>query len=267
VAVNGLTTGVVAIGAGDENSVALKADGSVWAWGRNDRGQLGNGTNTDSDVPVLVSGLSSGVTAIADGRDFSLALKSDGSVWGWGNNFNSQLGNGTEETQESTPTRVKGLGARVTAIAVGDVHSMALTSEARVWAWGSNRSGQLGDGSSRDSRMPVQVSILSGVKAIAAGRSDDSLALMSDGSVWAWGWGAAGQLGNGTTTDRSVPIAVSSLARDVTAIAAGDFDNLALKSDGSVWAWGSNNHGELGDGVTQPEGGSNTPVAVIGLTS
>jgi alpha-tubulin suppressor-like RCC1 family protein len=265
VAVNGLGAGVVAIAAGDQNSLALKSDGSVWAWGRNDRGQLGNGTSNDSEVPVPVSGLASGVIQIADGGDFSLALRTDGSVWGWGNNFSGQLGNATPETL-NTPTPVKGLAAGVKAISVGEGHSLALLANGSVLAWGKNTSGELGNGTTKDTPVPTLVSGLgSGVIAVAVGRDDFSLALKSDGSVWAWGWGAAGQLGDGSSADRHVPTPVTGLRNGVTAIAGGGGGGLALKSDGSVWAWGTNNHGELGNGITQPEGGSYVPVEVVGL--
>jgi alpha-tubulin suppressor-like RCC1 family protein len=135
-----------------------------------------------------------------------------------------------------------------------------------VLAWGKNTSGQLGNGTIRDTSVPTPVSGLgSGVIAVAVGRGDFSLALKSDGSVWAWGWGAAGQLGDGSSDDRHVPTPVTGLWNGVTAIAGGGFGGIALKSDGSVWAWGTNNHGELGNGITQPEGGSYVPVQVVGL--
>jgi alpha-tubulin suppressor-like RCC1 family protein len=265
VAVTGLGAGVVAIAAGEENSLALKSDGSVWAWGRNDRGQLGNGTSNDSEVPAPVSGLASGVIQIADGGDFSLAMKADGSVWGWGNNFSGQLGHAAPQTF-NTPTPVNGLAAGVKAIAVGEGNSLALLANGSVLAWGKNTSGELGNGTTKDTPVPTLVSgFSSGVIAVAVGRSDFSLALKSDGSVWAWGWGAAGQLGNGSSDDRHVPTPVTGLRRGVIAIAGGGGGGLALKSDGSVWAWGTNNHGELGNGITQPEGGSNVPVEVVRL--
>ena len=265
VAVAGLSAGVVAIAAGDQNSLALKSDGSVWAWGRNDRGQLGDGTANDSEVPVPVSGMTSGVKGIADGADFSLAMKNDGSVWGWGNNFSGQLGNAISETF-NTPTLVKGLRTDVKAIAAGEGHSLALLTNGSVLAWGKNTSGELGNGTTQDTPVPTSVNGLdSAVVAVAVGRDDFSLALKSDGSVWAWGWGAAGQLGDGSANDRHVPTPVTGLGSGVIAIAGGGGGGLALTSDGSVWAWGTNNHGELGNRTTQPEGGSDIPVEVVGL--
>jgi hypothetical protein len=146
----------------------LKNDGTVWAWGYNGDGELGNGTNTDSNVPVPVSGLS-GITAIAGGGYHSLALKNDWTVWAWGYNEYGQLGNGTN-TDSNVPVPVSGLSG-ITAIAGGEYHSLALKNDWTVWTWGWNGYGQLGNGTNTDSNVPVQVSGLTGIMAIAGGGS------------------------------------------------------------------------------------------------
>jgi len=256
-----------AVAGGEQHTLALKDDGTVWAWGANWDGQLGNGATTDSSRPVQVSGLT-GVTAIATGKWHSLALKSDGTVWAWGANWNGQLGATTSATCgafmdpcSTTPVQVSGLTG-VTAIAAGGGHSLALKSDGTLWAWGANWVGQLGNGTFNSGSTPVQVSTGSAtVTAIAAGY-DHSLALFSNGTVWAWGDNWNGQLGNGTTTNSFTPVQVSKLF-GVTAIAAGDSHNLALLSDGTVWAWGANWDGQLGDGMTTQR---STPVQVSGLT-
>jgi hypothetical protein len=148
------------------HSLALKDDGTVWAWGYNGYGQLGNGTNTDSNVPVQVSGLT-GITAIAWGGSHSLALKNDGTVWAWGYNGYGQLGNGTN-TDSNLPVQVSSLTG-ITVIAGGSRHSLALKNDGTVWAWGYNGYGQLGNGTNTDSNVPVQVSGLTGITAIAGG--------------------------------------------------------------------------------------------------
>lgn len=182
------------IAAGGYHSLAVCNDGTVNAWGRNANGQLGNGNNTNSNVPVEVSYLHRDIAA-AGGRDHSLALRNDGTVWSWGYNSTGQLGNGT------------------------------LIS----------------------SNIPVQVTGLTGVIAVAARRGWHSLALKSNGTVWAWGGGGQGQLGNGTNTDSPVPVQVNSLT-GIVAIDGGYFHCLALKNDGTVWSWGNNQFGQLGNG-------------------
>ncbi|MEO5368135.1 MAG: Ig-like domain-containing protein, partial [Magnetococcus sp. WYHC-3] len=254
-------SGVTKIAGGNLHTVALKSDGTVRAWGYNGYGQLGDGTTTTRLTPVQVSGLT-GVVAVDAGSTHTVALKSNGTVWTWGANTSGQLGDGTT-INRPTPVQVSGLTG-VTAIAAGNIRTFALKSDGTVWAWGYNYSGDIGDGGAPGNRLtPVQVSGLTGVTAIAAG-SYHSLALKSDGSVWAWSLNNCGQLGDGTTTQRTTPVQVSGLTNGVTAIAAGLYHSLALKSDGSVRAWGYNGYGQLGDGTTINR---LTSVQVSGLTS
>jgi alpha-tubulin suppressor-like RCC1 family protein/pimeloyl-ACP methyl ester carboxylesterase len=262
VKVSGLT-GVTAIaGALDGGSgYALRSDGTVWAWGPNQNGELGDGTTTQSAVPVKVSGLT-GVTAIAGSGGTGYALRSDGTVWEWGSIFDTP-DDPTISHFSLVPVKVSGLTG-VTAIA----GSYALRSDGTVWAWGGNRDwadnlyGSLGDGTtSNGSTVPVRVSGLIGVTASAAGLGS-GYALRSDGTVWAWGPNFFGELGNGTTTQSTVPVKVSGLT-GVTAIAGGHVGAYALRSDGTVWAWGDNHYGALGNGTTTQ---STVPVKVSGLT-
>jgi alpha-tubulin suppressor-like RCC1 family protein len=254
---------VTAIAAGGFHSCAVTSGGAVKCWGDNNFGELGNGTTTDSSVPVDVSGLSSGVTAITAGFDHSCALTSGGAVKCWGLNFSGELGNGTT-TNSSVPVDVSGLSSGVTAIAVGGFHSCALTSGGAVKCWGENQNGQLGNGTTTDSSVPVDVSGLSsGVVAIAGGIFH-SCAVTSGGAVKCWGRNINGGLGNGTTTDSSVPVDVSGLSSGVTAITAGFDHSCAVTSGGAAKCWGDNAGGELGNGTTT---NSTVPVDVSGLTS
>jgi alpha-tubulin suppressor-like RCC1 family protein len=260
--VSGLS-GITAVAAGNEHSLVLKSDRTVWAWGSNNFGQLGDNSTTDRPAPVQVSGLTS-VTAIAAGVNFSLALKSDGTVWAWGYNGSGQLGNGTTNNS-STPVQVSGL-VSATAIAAGFDHCVVMTSVGVIWTWGNNSNGQLGNGGTINSSTPVAAGsgILAGPLAISAG-NQFSVALLSNylsSYLWAWGINSSGQLGNGTNTDSSTPVQVSG-STNMIAIAAGQNHSVSLKNDGTVWAWGSNNDGQLGDGTTTPH---STPVQVSGLT-
>jgi alpha-tubulin suppressor-like RCC1 family protein len=206
---------VVAIAAGDYHTCALTSAGAAKCWGANARGQLGDGTTHGRHAPVAVSGLASGVTAIAADRNHSCALTIAGAVKCWGLNAYGELGDGTT-TRRLTPVAVSGLAGSVTAISAGETHSCALTSAGAVECWGGNREGALGDGTRADRHTPVAVSGLgSGVKAITARGSfydgsprGYSCALTNTGRAKCWGWNLYGQLGDGTTTDRHKPVAV-----------------------------------------------------------
>ena len=254
--ISGLTD-VKAIAAGELHTVALKKDGTVWAWGKNYYGQFGDGTMTNSNTPVQINGLTD-VKAISAGAYNTVALKNDGTVWACGLNSSGQLGDGTM-TDSYIPVQVSDLTG-ITAISAGFVsHAVALKSDGTVWAWGSNSYGELGDGTTAGRNIPVQViGDLTDVTAISAGESH-TVALKNDGTVWDWGRNNYFQLGDGTDTNRNTPIQVIGLRADGKAITAGALHTVAIKNDGTVWAWGLNNYGQLGDGTTVD---SYTPIQV-----
>ncbi len=247
--VGGLGRGIVQAAAGGTFGLALSSDGTVWSWGSNGAGQLGDGTTTYRTTPVQVTGLS-GVIAVSAGIDHSLALRSDGTVWAWGANRYGQLGIGATSSAQLTPVQVSGLTG-ITKISAGGLFSLALRSDGTVWAWGYNASGELGNGTTADSDIPVQATGLFRVVSIAAG-ADSSLAIRTDvktgtSAVWAWGSNSAGQIGDGTLTDRIVPKRVNGIGTaGFVGVAVGDGFALALRSDGSVWAWGADGYGQLG---------------------
>ena len=245
------------IAARSNQTMAIKANGTVWAWGNNGNGQLGDGTTTNRAAPVQVSGLSD-VVSITSGVH-TMALKSNGTVWASGWNWFGQLGDGTT-TERHTPVQVSGL-TDVVSITAGHYHSFAIKSNGTVWAWGRNDFGQLGNGTTTNRSTPGQVSGLSNVIALAAG-TDHTVALKSDGTVWTWGLNDYGQLGDGTTTNRSVPTQVSGLT-NVSSISAGYSHSVAVKADGTVWTWGKNSDGQLGDNTLTNR---YAPVQVSGLS-
>lgn len=271
------------------HSLALSADGEVWAWGYNGSGQLGDGTTTTRATPARVVGLANAIAIAAGGGSAaagasyglgtSYALTNDGIVFAWGFDGQGQCGQGTTAASRPSPVQVKNL-QDVVAIAAGGAsvsgspwqvagHALALKENGEVWAWGRNNNGQLGDGSTTDRATPVKVLNISDVVAIAAGGSaidyanfgGHSLALRRDGTVWAWGLNNHGQLGDGTATNQTTPVQVVGLT-DVVAIAAGRFHSLARKKDGTIWAWGYNAYGQLGDGTTTDR---LTPTQVSGI--
>ncbi len=252
------TGNVTKIAVGYNHSCAIKEDGTLWTWGWNSQGQLGDGTTANKKTPVQVPDMTN-VIAVAAGYYHSVALKSDGTVWAWGGNVYGQLGNGTS-LNSLRPVQVADL-ENIVAIARGGNHTVALKSDGTVWAWGSNDYGQLGDGTTNNSLRPVQVEDLNNVTAIAAG-AYHTVAIKSDGTVWSWGGNSYGQLGNGLIKGSLIPVAAVNLT-GVSAITAGDNHTMALKSDGTVWSWGANAAGQLGDKTYDKK---NKPQKVNGLT-
>ncbi|WP_162055944.1 RCC1 domain-containing protein [Pontibacter pamirensis] len=257
-------TGVTAIAAGGWHSMAVGANGEVYTWGFGGSGQLGNGGTSNSNLPVQVSNLT-GVTAIAAGGYHSMAIGANGEVYAWGHGYQGQLGNGTGGSS-LLPVQVSNLTG-VTAIAAGAYHSMAIGANGEVYAWGYGYQGQLGNGTiTYSSLLPVQVSNLTGVKAIAAGMHH-SMAIGAGGEVYAWGYGGNGELGNGTYTLSSIPVQVkdpagTGLLTGVKAIAAGIYHSLAIGADNQAYAWGFGYWGQLGNGTNSR---SPLPVPVQGL--
>lgn len=230
------------LGTGDHRTFIFES-GSLWGWGRNEKGVLGGGTQIEQHSPVPVQGSLTNVKQIVSGQYHNAALKDDGTVWTWGNQKYGELGNGTVNEPNPIPVQVAGL-QDIVQIASGQNHLVALKQDGTVWTWGRGLNGILGNGSTSSSSVPVQVEGLTGIKTVTAG-SQHTLALGEDGRVWAWGINFEGQLGDGTNEERHVPVPVGDMTH-VTAIAAGHAFSLALRQDGTLWGWGSNSKGQLG---------------------
>jgi alpha-tubulin suppressor-like RCC1 family protein len=267
--VSGLA-GVTGIAAGEDHfGLALLSNGTVMAWGLNQFGELGLGSTVEEDVPVPLPGIGQAV-AVAAGCFDSYILLANGQVESVGRNQHGQLGDGaspSEQPLSATPVVVKGLQS-VVAIAPGCETVYALRADGTVWSWGAGEHGQLGDGAAplAAQTTPVQVKGLAGVLAIAGAR-EAGFALLSGGTVAAWGYNTTGELGDGTDEERKEPIIVPGIA-GARAIGAASQDGYAVLADGSLWGWGQNEHGELGDGTQErqkPPEHLPAPAGVIAL--
>ena len=247
------SSAVTDISMGWYHSCALKNDGRVYCWGLNDEGQLGNGSTTDSNIPIQVSSLDK-IQVISANWVHSCALKNDGSAYCWGPNTGGELGNGSN-TSSNIPVKVSNL-SEIQAISTGMNHSCALKNDGSVYCWGYNELGQLGNGSTTNSNIPIKVSNLNEIRAISTGEFH-SCALKNDGNIYCWGFNGFGQLGNGSNTDSNIPVKVSNLSK-IQAISAGFSYACALKNDGNVYCWG-----DWGGGSTT---GSTTPIKISSLS-
>ncbi len=227
---------------GASHFIALQPDGTVWAWGSNNNGQLGDGSTSASPVPVRVAQLPANIVAVSAGGNHSMALTSDGNVWTWGRNDFGELGDGTT-TARRTPVAVPGL-TNVAAIEMGSFHAAAIKRDGTVWTWGNNQFGQLGDGTTTDRHSPVQVAGISNASKVALGYYE-TFVIRADATVLASGYNNQGQLGDGTQVSRTVPVPIPGLR--ALSVAAGGFPSIspgvhwsaAIATDGTLWLWGN----------------------------
>ncbi len=229
-------TGVIQIAAGYQHVLALKSDGTVWAWGYNFFRELGDGTQTDRPTPFQIPGLA-GIAQVSASYYDSMALGSDGSVWAWGHNGFGELGDGTT-TNRPTPVKLAGLSG-VKQISAGYEHGLAVKFDGTVWAWGNNALGQLGVGTNTNHSSPVQVPGLTGVTQVAAGQTHSLAIAGPGGSVWAWGDDASSGLGDGATTEQKSPVNIG--LAGITQISAGLNRSAAASADGTLYLWGAQN--------------------------
>lgn len=274
---------IVSVTTASGTSLALREDGSLWSWGANAQGQLGIGSTVNQRTPVKVHGPNNvgylnQVTAICGNYESVFALKSNGTVFGWGWNGTGVLGDGTYFNSRTTPVQVTettdGFLDSIAAISSGSEHAAALQSNGEVWAWGWDYSGELGTGTGNTSFSAVHVLNSGGTAnftnaiAVACGYNF-SVVLRNDGTVWTFGNNEFGQLGDGTYLSSLLPVQVKDTAgnnplRHIAAIAAGEDHVLALDSAGRIFTWGSNKNGQLGDPFTGKK--SNRPMRLASLS-
>ena len=235
---------------GSYHSAAITKDGSLYMWGYNNYGQLGNGSTTNSYTPVKIM---ENVAAVSLGSYHSAAITKDGSLYMWGYNNYGQLGNGST-TNSYTPVKIM---ENVAAVSLGSYHSAAITKDGSLYMWGYNNYGQLGNGSSGNYEKSVSpIKIMENVAAVSLGRWR-SAAITKDGSLYMWGWNRFGELGNGTTNELTRPQRV---AANVQSVELGNYHTTAVSKDGGLYTWGYNNYGQLGNGTTN---NSYTPVKIM----
>ena len=259
----GLDAEVVQLAAGDTHTCALKKDGTLWCWGGNASGQLGDLSVAERHAPVQVTRMGNTVIAVSAGRSHTCALKKDGTVWCWGDNINGQLGM-TPSASVLTPSQVAGLSGTVVQISSGPNHTCVTKKDRTAWCWGDNATGQLGDQTLEARHTPVRVLLDSGVSRIGTG-AFHGCALDVKGSVWCWGQNAAGQLGNGTDAPSGAPVRVKFPQRtQLVSLGVGERFSCALTAVGAILCWGDNAFGQIGCGAPLKR---EIPTLVSGLSS
>ena len=228
-------------------TLGIKSNGTLWAWGYNFYGQLGDGTTTNRNVPVQIGSATHWVSVSA-GLEFSLAVSSDGKLWAWGRNNFGQLGDGTT-TNRNVPIQI-GNATNWVSLSAGTAHTLAIKSDGTLWAWGYNFYGQLGDGANINQTVPTQIGSATNWVSVSAG-AYHSLGITADSKLWAWGYNADGQLGDASTNNQAVPsqITVIGITINWVSISAGGYHSLGISDNGKLWAWGRNDYGQLGDGT------------------
>ena len=256
--------GVKIVAAGQNHTVALKNDGTLWAWGRNYNGQLGDGTGgvlplteaNNKSIPVQIG--ADYWIAVAAGDYHTVAIKNNGTLWAWGKNNSGQLGDntiGSTTNDKNSPVQESSKDTNWIAVSACGDYTAAIKNNGTLWAWGNNGYGQLGDNSTSSSSNPKQVVTDKKWSALSVGFGH-IVAIDTDGNLWAWGWNGQGQLGCETSGDKSTPVKVvnsdpgKTQFGNVKTVFAGTHHTVAIKNDGTLWAWGSNQYGQLGDDGT-----------------
>jgi alpha-tubulin suppressor-like RCC1 family protein len=260
VSVVGSFTNWCNVSTGGGHSLAVRTNGTAWAWGCNNSGELGDNTFPNKSSPVSVAGGFTDWCGASAGDTHSLAVRTNGSAWSWGSNTSGNLGDNTTANR-SSPVSVVGSFNDWRSADAGVNFNLAVRTNGSAWAWGRNNCGQLGDNTTANKSSPV--SVVGGFSdwcSVSAGRYH-SLGIRVGGAVWAWGSNGSGRLGDGTTTSTSSPVSVVGAFADWCGVSAGGYHSLAVRTNGTAWAWGANTSGALGDNTTVAK---SSPVSVVG---
>ena len=251
------------VSAGDRFSAAIKTDGVMYTWGRNNRGQLGDGTATNRSSPVSIFGaVISNWTQLACGYEHTLGIAATGLLYSWGSGASGALGSGATASR-SSPVTVSNSGTNWISISAGTSFSGGIKSDGTLWTWGLNTSGQLGDNSTtaRSSPQTIAGAGSGGTNWKALSLGDTHVAaIKTDGTLWTWGNNSNGQLGDGSTTNRSSPQTTAGAGLNWVRTHSGWNATAGIKADGTLWTWGQNSSGELGSGSTADRSSPGTVV-------
>jgi YD repeat-containing protein len=247
------------VSAAYENIAAIKTDGTLWTWGQGTSGALGDGTIVAKSSPVTTAGGGTNWRQTSAGYDYTIAIKTDGTLWTWGYNGFGQLGTGTT-LDRSSPATTAGGGTTWSQIACGYYHCTSVKSDGTLWTWGYNQNGQLGDGTTLNRSSPITVAGGgTNWRQIAPGHYG-SAGIKTDGTLWTWGTNTAGNAGDGTTLNRSSPVTTAGGGTNWKQVARGRSGGAAIKTDGTLWLWGDNSLGTVGDGTTINK---SSPITVV----
>jgi alpha-tubulin suppressor-like RCC1 family protein len=233
----------------------------LWTWGSGASGQLGDNTATNRTTPATTfAGGANWKQVAAGGAVHIAAIKTDGTLWTWGNGGNGRLGDNNSVTNRSTPVTTFAGGANWKQVAGGGSHTAAIKTDGTLWTWGTNTTGQLGDNDTTQKLTPV-TTFVGGTnwKQVTCGQNFTA-AIKTDGTLWTWGNGTSGQLGNNTATNRSTPVTTFAGGANWKQVAGGYSHTAAIKTDGTLWTWGTNAAGQLGNNTTTQR---NTPVTTF----
>ena len=238
---------------------AIKTDGTLWTWGKGNYGQLGNNTATDKSTPVTTFAGGTNWKQVSSGYSHCAAIKTDGTLWTWGRGTNGQLGNAVT-TNASTPVTTFAGGTNWKQVSAGGAFTAAIKTDGTLWTWGTGGSGQLGDNTTTNKSTPVTTFAGGTNWKQVSGGGEFCAAIKTDGTLWTWGYGNSGRLGNNTATNKSTPLTTFAGGTNWKQVSAGVFQCAAIKTDGTLWTWGRGTYGQLGNNTTTNK---STPVTTF----
>jgi alpha-tubulin suppressor-like RCC1 family protein len=235
------------VSGGGYHTVAIKTDGTLWTWGRGNVGQLGNATITNTSTPVTTFAGGTNWKQVSCGYAYTVAIKTDGTLWTWGRGNVGQLGN-AQLTNTSTPVTTFAGGTNWKQVSSQNQYTAAIKTDGTLWTWGPGANGRLGNGVTTGSISTPVTTFAGGTnwKQVSSGYSHTG-AIKTDGTLWTWGGANYGHLGNASTTDRSTPVTTFAGGTNWKQVSCGNFHTAAIKTDGTLWTWGRGNVGQLGN--------------------